>query len=397
MKKGLGIVITLALIGGMIFLRVRGSYNGFNYQSSNFAFFWLSGRMLIEGENPYNEAQYTKGHETYGIQWMPNKIFPYPLPLAVFCIPLGMLSLPVAYLTWQVITLLIIALTIFALLHQWDGAAQRRLLVPVFASMLYFGPVYLTLHTGSIGAFTLLTILGAILLLKKDHSLVAGILLSLTMLKPPQGVTILFLAGIWFLVRRDWKAVLGIIIGGITLLVIGMIQDPLWVVKFRGASEAVMDRTQGVQSNVWSIAYLACNGTSPCWPLLGGTLSLILLGAAGFSLWQYQPKWSEWEAMNLILPIGFVSTIYLWAYDQILYIIPIVWIIGTLVQRTKSYIHAFIFLIVVDLVSFYALAQQATAGKKDLWSFATTAVILCMVLGLSYWRNENPDSLNVKT
>jgi hypothetical protein len=397
MKKGLGIVITLALIGGMIFLRVRGSYNGFNYQSSNFAFFWLSGRMLIEGENPYNEAQYTAGHETYGIQWMPNKIFPYPLPLAIFCIPLGMLSLPVAYLTWQVITLLIIALTIFALLHQWEGAAQRRLLVPVFAAILYFGPVYLTLHTGSIGAFALLAILGSILLLKKDHSLFAGILLSLTILKPPQGVTILFLAGIWFLARRDWKAILGIVIGGITLLVIGMIQDPLWVVKFRGASEAVMDRTQGVQSNVWSVAYLACNGNSPCWPLLGATLSLILLGVAGFSLWRNQPKWSEWEAMNLIIPIGFISTIYLWAYDQILYIIPIVWIIGTLVQRTKSYIHAFIFLIVVDLISFYALAQQATADKKDLWSFATTAIILCVVLGLRYWRNENPNSRNVQT
>ncbi len=384
-QKTLGILVTLALIGGMIFLRARLSYNTFDFQSSNFTFFWLSGRMLLQGENPYDEAQYLAGHETYGIKWQPNKIFPYPLPLAVFCIPLGLLSLPAAYITWQVITLLIVALTIFLLLDHWEESAQRRLLVPIFSAMFFFGPMYLTLHTGSIGALALLALLGAILLLEKNQSLLAGIVLALTMLKPPQGVTILLLAGIWLLARRDWKAILGVAIGGIALLVIGMIQDPLWVIKFRGASEAVMDRTQGVHSNVWAFAYLACKGNSPCWPLLGGTLSLILLGVAGFSLWKNQAQWSAWEAMNVIIPVGFVSTIYLWAYDQIPYLIPIVWIIGTLIKRTKSYIYAFFFLIVLVLVSLFALVQQASTGK-DLWSLGNSLIVLGGVYFLLSWK-----------
>lgn len=385
LQKTLGIIVTLALIGGMIFLRARLSYNTFDFQSSNFTFFWLAGRMLLEGENPYDEAQYLAGHETYGIKWQPNKIFPYPLPLAVFCIPLGLLSLPAAYITWQVITLLIVALTIFLLLNHWEESAQRRLLVPIFAAMFFFGPMYLTLHTGSIGALALLALLGAILLLEKNQPLLAGIVLALTMLKPPQGVTILLLAGIWFLARRDWKAILGVAIGGIALLVIGMIQDPLWVIKFRGASEAVMDRTQGVHSNVWAFAYLACKGNSPCWPLLGGTLSLILLGAAGFSLWQNQAQWSAWEAMNVIIPVGFVSTIYLWAYDQIPYLIPIVWIIGTLIKRTKSYVYAFLFLIALVLVSLFALVQQASTDK-DLWSLGNSLIVLGEVYFLLSWK-----------
>ena len=77
--------------------------------------------------------------------------------------------------------------------------------------------------------------------------------------------------------------------------------------------------------------------------------------------------------------IGFVSTIYLWAYDQLPYIIPIVWIIGTLVTRTKSYLHAFIFLIVLDLFSFFALMQQA-GTSKDLWSLGTTVIVLGMAI-----------------
>ena len=273
-QKILGTILTIVLIGGMIFLRARISYTSFDFQSSNFTFFWLAGRMVLEGENPYDETQYLAGHETYGIKWQPNKIFPYPLPLAIFCIPLGLLSLPTAYITWQVITLAIVALTIFVLLNHWKETAPRRLFVPIFASMFFFGPLYLTLHTGSIGAFALLAVLGAILLLEKDKSLLAGMVLSLTILKPPQGLTILLLAGIWFLARRDWKAIFGVAIGGIALLVIGMIQDPLWVIKFRGASEAVMDRTLGVHSNVWAFSYLACKGASPCSTLLGASLAV---------------------------------------------------------------------------------------------------------------------------
>jgi len=384
-QKISGLIITVILIGGMIFLRAKISATSFDFQSSNFTFFWLAGRMILEGENPYDQTQYLAGHETYGIKWQPNKIFPYPLPLAIFCIPLGLLSLPTAYITWQVITLLIVAATIFILLNHWQEAAPRRLFVPIFAAMFFFGPAYLTLHTGSIGAFALLAIMGSILLFEKDKSLLAGMLLSLTMLKPPQGLTILLLAGIWFLARRDWKAIYGVAIGGVALLVIGMIQDPLWIIKFSSASQAVMDRTLGVHSNVWAFAYLICNGASPCSTILGGALGLILLTGGGVFLWQNHP--TAWEAFNIILPIGFVSTIYLWAYDQLPYIIPIVWIIGTLVKRTKSYLYAFLFLILLDFISFFALMKQADT-TKDLWSVGTTLLVLGMVL----WLYARPTS-----
>ena len=387
-QKIIGIILTLFLIGGMIFIRARISASSFDFQSSNFTFFWLAGRMILEGENPYNETQYLKGHETHGIKWQPNRIFPYPLPLAIIFIPLGFLSLPAAYVTWQVITLIVVAATIFLLLNHWKQEAPRRLLVPVFASMFFFGPLYLTLHTGSVGALAILAIVGAILLFERDKSLLAGIVLSLTILKPPQGLTILLLAGVWFLARRDWKAIYGVAIGGVALLVIGLIQDPFWVTKFFGASQAVMDRTLGVHSNVWAFGYLACGGASPCSTLLGAAGSVTLLGIGGFFLWKNQAR-PAWEAFNVIIPIAFVSTIYLWAYDQIPYLIPIVWIIGSLVERMKSYIHAFIFLIVLELFSFYALAQQALTDK-DLWSLGTTVIVLGTTFRLMYLNKTKP-------
>ena len=386
-RKTAGILFTLILIGGMIFLRARISYTTFDFQSSNFTFFWLAGRMVLEGESPYDEAQYLAGHETYGIKWQPNKIFPYPLPLAILCVPLGLMSLPTAYITWQVLTLVIIAASIFILLSRWPDPAPRMLLVPTFASMFFFGPVYLTLHTGSVGALALISILGAIVLLEKDKPLAAGMLLSLTMLKPPQGLTILILAGIWFLAQKNWKAIWGVAIGGVALLVIGMMQDPLWLIKFRAASEAVMDRTQGVHSNVWAFSYLICEGAAPCSTLLGGTLGLVLLGLGGFYLWQDQARVTAWDAFNIILPVAFVSTIYLWAYDQLPYLIPIVWISAALVTKTKSFIPAFLFLIVLDVFSLFALFQQAST-QKDLWSLGNSVLVLGMVLAMKFLKPE---------
>lgn len=390
-KKIIGFIISIVLIAGMIYARVQLSA-GFDYQNSNFAFFWLSGRMILDGENPYDETIYLANHDKYGIKWQPNRIFPYPLPLAILCIPLGFFSMGTAYILWQIVSLVFVAITITILLNQWQNDSIKRLLIPIFLAMLFFGPEYLTLYTGTIGAFTLLLLAIAVLLLEKEKMILAGILLAFTMLKPPQGLTILFLAGIWLLAKRNWKAIIGVAIGGILLLVIGLIQDPQWIQKFLGAGNAVMDRTQGVHSNVWAFAYLACKGASPCSTLLGGTLALILLGLGGFYLWKNRFKVTAWEAFNVIIPIAFVSTIYLWAYDQLPYIIPIVWIVGTLVERTKSYVLAFVFLIVLDIFSFYALVQQASTDK-DLWSVGTTIIVLGTVLVLMYLNQKKPISL----
>jgi len=390
LPKLVNLFLTLLALGILIFARVQVSL-GFDVPNSNFSFFWLAGRMILDGQNPYDETQYLAGHDANGMDWRPNNIFPYPLPLTLFCIPLGFFSMQTAYVIWQIVTLLLIALTSYILLRHWQDKSHHNMLVPIFFFLLFWGPLYLTTHAGTISVFSLLVLLGAILLLENDKSLWAGIILALTMLKPPQGLTILLLAGVWFLARRDWKAIFGVAIGGLAILIVGLIQDPQWIQKFLGAGDAVMARTLGVHSNVWAFAYLACDGASPCSTLLGGTLSLSLLGGASLLLWRNQAKWSAWEAMNVIIPVGFVSTIYLWAYDQLPYILPIVWIVGTLTQKQRNIILAFIFLILLDLISIFAIVQQALTDK-DLWSLGTT--LLVMLFLLITWRMRQKPAID---
>jgi len=387
-QKILGVLLTVVLLGGMIYLRTAQNYAKQNYRGSNFFVFWLSGRLLLDEESPYNPDQWRTGHERYGSTNIREEIFLYPLPLAVFMIPLGLFTVDQAYLGWQVISQLLIATVVFALLNKWQKPEHSRLFIPIMLFLFFFGPTYLTLQIGSLGPLTLIILFSAIILLQKNNSFASGILLALTMFKPPQGLSILFLVGIWLLARRDWKALLGILLGGIILWVIGMSIDQNWVSEFLHSSQAAFDRRLGFQSNVWSFSYLLCNKDQNCSSVLGGVLSLLLLGSTAFYLWFNHAKLTVWQVFNAILPVAFVSTVYLWAYDQILYIIPIVWIIGTLVERTKSYIYAYIFLIVLDLYSFFALIEQA-GTSKDLWSLGTTIIVLGMVI----WLNIRSDSV----
>jgi len=385
--KIISTLLTLIMLGALFVWRASQNLERQNYTSANFFVFWLSGRLLLDGQSPYNAEQWAEGHANYGEVEPREPTFLYPLPLAVFLIPLGLLPVGEAYFIWQILSQTAIAFVVFALLGRWRSESHQRLLVPAVLFLSFFGPVYLTLQIGSLGPLTLLFVFGALHFLDREQSFAAGLLLSLTMLKPSQGITLLLLIGLVFLLRRDWKAIAGITVGGIALLLIGLLLDTNWVSSFQQSSQAAFDRRLGVQPNVWSFSYLACNGNSTCYYNLGTAAMLTLLSGTSYYLWRCRLKMTNWQIFNFIIPIAFVSTLYLWAYDQILYMLPVIWILGTLVEKRRSYIPAILFLIVLDLFSFFALAQQALTGK-DLWSLGTTFIILVALFATQRMRKK---------
>jgi hypothetical protein len=324
-----------------------------------------------------------------GASQVPDKIFLYPLPQAYLLVPFALLPLPQSFILWGVISQLVIAASCLILLNRFSKPDQFRLILPLVVILLFFGPIYLSLQIGSIGVIALTALLVAILFSDNKKSFLAGIFLSLLILKPSQGLPILFLLGSWFLIKHDWKAILGTAIGGLILLLSGLVYDPDWIRKFLDNSQGVSARTLGSQSNIYSFAYLGCNQDQNCMGIIGTVGILIVLGLAIYYLWRNRVWLTVWEVTILIIPIGFISTIYLWSYDQLLYIIPIIWIITELIKRTRSYIFAFTFMIALDILSFTALVVQAKT-HADLLSIFTTIIILGFCLWLSQHKKNAP-------
>ena len=223
--------------------------------------------MVWTGESPYDTAQWLHGFDEFAATYRPSQILQYPLPLMFFMAPVGLLPVGQAYFAWQLVTLTVIAFSVFVLLRRQP--ARKLLFLPLMIILLFFGPVYLTLEIGSVGAISLLALTLTIFLLETKRPLLAGMALSLTLLKPPQALPLLLLVGIWLLTSRQWKAIAGLIIGGLALLLVWVIRDPLWLVKFQGSSGFLLGHTLGIQSNVFGFAYLACGRNESCMWIAG--------------------------------------------------------------------------------------------------------------------------------
>lgn len=377
----------LGAIGAALFLAAAFGYNSWqnashqDYRNSNFAKFWIAGHMLLVGENPYNPSEWYDEHVRLGSSWIPDTIFLYPLPQAFFVVPLALLPPRNAFILWGVVSQVILAVACYVLLGRDRSPEQRRLFVPVVVILLFFGPIYLSLQIGSLGAFSLGVVLASLLLIERRMPLVAGLMLALLLLKPAQGIPMVALISLWQLFRREFQLIVGTFAGGILLVLAGLFYDPRWLEEFVNYSAVVSSRTLGAQPTLWSLAYLACGATRPCSVLVGCLAFLALLGLAGWLLWRHRRSLTAWEAFNIAILVSSAAAPYLFAYDQIYFLFPIVWICCRLVALTKSYAWVFLWLLFLDLWSLALLSTQARTGV-DTWSITTAAVVLGVFLWL---------------
>jgi hypothetical protein len=376
-------VLVAAVLVALAYQRAAFNLTHIDYRNSNFFVFWLAGRMVVSGQNPYDAAEWAAGHDAYGVTWRPNDTFLYPLPLAFIAVPLALLSLPNAYFVWVLISSLLVSLALWLLVRQSPEPRVRLLFLPLAILLLFFGPVYLTLQVGSIGAFTLIVLVLSILAWNRSLPWLAGLLLALTILKPSQGAPLLLLAGFWMLARRDWEALASAGVGVAALAILGSFADPHWVAEFASSGQTLFLQTLGSQATVWSGAFAICGGANACTAVTGAALAAITMGGSALWLARARPVLLPHEAFNVIIPVAALSTVYSWSYDQILYVVPIAWIVSELLARTRSYLPPLGFVLVLVALSVFALSAQASSGK-DFWSAVTTVLVLgsCVVLGV---------------
>jgi hypothetical protein len=162
-----------------------------DYHSSNFLKFWVAGHMILTGQNPYDANQWYEEHLKVGATQVPDKIFLYLLPQAYFLVPLALIPISESFIIWGIISQAIIAATCFILLNQFIKPERNRLFLPLVFFLLFFGPIYLSLQVGSIGAIALAVLMVAVLMLERKKSFLAGIVLSILILKPSQGLPII--------------------------------------------------------------------------------------------------------------------------------------------------------------------------------------------------------------
>ena len=127
-----------------------------DYADTDFFSFWLAGYSLLAGKDPYSADWWTLGHHKYGAEWISDATFLYPLPLAIFLIPLGLLSLEQAFVLWVFLSQWLILLAAVLLLRRANWQVHKKYVLPILVGIYLFRPVILTLLHGQLGALFLL-------------------------------------------------------------------------------------------------------------------------------------------------------------------------------------------------------------------------------------------------
>ncbi|MGB8213223.1 MAG: glycosyltransferase family 87 protein [Anaerolineales bacterium] len=371
--------LILAPILVLLAVRIVGSMD-YHHNDNDFFTFWLAGHLVAQDGSPYDTAQWVAGYHQFAIGFIPNPAFLYPLPLALLLVPLGMLPLYSAYIIWVTLTQLMIIASLVILLSLETYPRARLFFVPLLAGIVLFRPTILTLTQGQVSGLFLFVLVWITYLWQKGQWFRGGLLLGLLALKPNLGFIVILLLAAWLLLQKRWRAILGIFVSTIFILIAGLIYDPGWVIQYWHVGGNKLAETFGGSPTVWGLGALISHNQTSVTMIIGGLTGLFIL--IGFFRAILIPR-DTLPVLNLLalaVTVTLLITPYTWTYDQVLLILPITAVILSMDRKRLPFpLTASIFLgidvLVVFLLIFDVLLQVEILN----------VVVPLVVFGLCLW------------
>ncbi|MCD6554373.1 MAG: DUF2029 domain-containing protein [Anaerolineae bacterium] len=310
-------VLLFGLAIGLIFW---GNYSTLATESGrmtnkDFMSLWTGGKAITLGLNPYDVEVWRPLRAAYGSTWMPDRIAPFPLWTFLFFAPLSFLSTQAAGALWMTLCELSLVSGIFLTTRilGWKGRAPLLLLL----GAALFRPVFPAIANGQLSPVLFLFLPATYALHERGHPFAAGLLLALQAVKP--NLTIIFLptVGVIFLIRRDWRTLIGMVTGGLILLAASWIVLPGWLFQWLAAAEK--GQVAYATPTLWGLAYEL--GGEQLWPGSAVGAGVLLYLGLLFLLWKQRR--SDWLfGFGLAVIASTFLSPYLWAYEQLVLLFP---------------------------------------------------------------------------
>jgi hypothetical protein len=368
------IVVFLAVL---VAARIVGMMD-YHHNDNDFFTFWLAGHLVTLGGNPYDSAQWIAGYHQFDIGYIPNHpIFLYPLTLALFMAPLGMLPFYNAYLAWVTVSQLMIIASLIILVSLENNPRAKFFFIPLLGGIVLFRPTLLTLIQGQVGGFFLLVLVCVAYLWQKGKWFSGGLLLGLLALKPNLGLVILPLLTIWLLFQKQWRAIFGTLTSGIFILIVGLLYNSRWVIQYWQVGNNKLTETIGRYPTIWELGALIGNNNPTARLIIGGVIALLILLGFCWTILRPRADRRPLSVLALTVTVALLVTPYSWTYDQLLLILPITMVILAMDQkRVRFPLTASIFL-GIDILFVIVLFFDSILQGEIL-----NVVITMLVLGL---------------
>jgi alpha-1,2-mannosyltransferase len=332
-----------------------------NFVSRNvgdFLSFWAAGAMALEGHAAASYDPVAHHHVQERVVtftgWLP---FGYPPPFLFFLLPIGLMPYALAAVTWTASTLAFYVL------------AARRLFKGWMVPALAFPPVLLNGVIGQNGFWTASLFLGGIALLA-ERPVVAGILLGTLAIKPQLAVLI----PIALIAGREWRALGAAILTGLfwivsSLAVFGTETWRAFLTSLSTFAGFARDGSIGwsKMTSVYASARLAGLSETAAWIIHGaGILAGLMF------VWQvWRNSRDPLIRAAALVPATLLVSPYLYFYDQIILIAPLIWLAR---QGTNRWLLASLFVLPVLTIAQLWLAAPLV-NLSALLTLASLALV----------------------
>lgn len=374
-------VIIFAVLVVLIFLGISFIVvDPVEHPNSDFFSFWLVGRMILSGENPYDSDLWIQGHYKFGASWISDLTFLYPLPISGLFVPLGFLPLYQAFQIWVTFSEAMIFLSILVLTKLQPMPRMKHLYFPILSGVILFRPTIITLHNGQLTGFLLIVLTLIVYYWYKGKWCQGSLLLPIIGLKPQLGIPIILLLSLYLLFLRETKGLYSIGISGLGILIIGWAIDPDWIYYFLQTGNSKLLQTFGFSPTVWGISNYLCHFQANCMIILGLILSMLLGAWVVFLLVKYRKRITPEIAISFSIVLTLILTPYTWPYDQLLLVIPIVIVMLGLASAGFRFLFISLIFISVDILAFIFLAISLKI-QLEAWNVIIPFIVLLLLVG----------------
>lgn len=285
----------------------------------DFIEYWTASHLLLAHQNPYGLPEVFHSQKALG--WAePNPLMfvcpPWTLPLLA---PLGLASsYSLAWLLWMAILMATFALSSKLLMDLYFGDIRLPEIsdTPFYRSLFVFTfyPVLLCVKFAQTAPFLLLGLAGFLYFEKQNRPVLAGLLLSLTLIKPQ----LLFLVWIALLLasfqQRRWKslasaAVVVAALGGIALLLdpqafkqyLELVRGPYLPINPSGITAMIRRLLKADLFGTYWMQFV---------PPVFGVIWLAIY-------WRkHREHWDWLQRMPVLVTACMLTTAYGWVFDQ---------------------------------------------------------------------------------
>jgi hypothetical protein len=283
--------------------------------SQDFMSLWIGAKTIIMRVNPYDVDVWRPLRASYGSEMLTDLVGPFPMWTFMFFIPFSYLTTQAAGALWITICELSLIAGIFLLARAfgWKGYTPLILVLGI----IVFRPVFPAVMNGQLVPVLFLLLVIAYIMYERGHPFTAGFLLAIQIVKPNLALFLILTLGWIFLVRREWRALAGLITGGLVLLVASWIAMPGWLFDYLTVTEKT--RTTPGMPTVWGLTRVL--GGAELWPASAIVAGALFYLGLLYLVWKLRVE--DWLiSLNIAVVAATFLTPYAWAYEQVILLLP---------------------------------------------------------------------------